>query len=90
MWINIQVFDLIPLVYLSVFMPIPSCFPYCSSIVELDVRDDDVFRSFFIVQNCFGYLFFFSYEIQYCSTKVCEGLCWDFDGDCMESVDCFW
>ena len=29
-WVNIQVFDLIPLVIVSVFMPIPSCFHYCN------------------------------------------------------------
>ena len=33
MWINIWVFHSVPLVLLSVFMPIPSCFPYCSSII---------------------------------------------------------
>ena len=37
-WINIRVFDSIPLVYVSVFMPVPSCFYYCSSITELKVR----------------------------------------------------
>ena len=29
-WIDIQVFDLVPLVLLSVFRPIPGCFHYCS------------------------------------------------------------
>ncbi|KAL6031771.1 hypothetical protein STEG23_010155 [Scotinomys teguina] len=24
------------------------------------------------------------------NSQVCEELCWDFDGDCIESVDCFW
>ena len=37
MWINIQVFDSIPLVKLIVFMPVSSCFHYCSSIMELDI-----------------------------------------------------
>ena len=34
-WINIRVFDSVPLVLLSVFMPIPGCFQYCSSVVSL-------------------------------------------------------
>ena len=35
----------------------------------------------------FAILFFFSYEVEYCSFEVCEELCWEFDGDCIESVD---
>ena len=34
-------------------------------------------------------LFFFSYEVEYCSFEVFEELCCDFDGVCTESVDCF-
>ena len=26
----------------------------------------------------------------YCSFEDCEEFCWDFDGHCTESVDCFW
>ena len=72
--INIWVFNLIPLVTLSVFMPIQSCFHYCSSVIKLDVRDSDAFRSSFIVQDCFGSpgFFVFPYEVNYCSFKVCE------------------
>ena len=33
-WIDIQVFDLVPLVLLTVFMQIPGCFQYCSSVLE--------------------------------------------------------
>ena len=29
----------------------------------------------------------FSYEVEYCSFKVCEELFWDFDGDYTESGD---
>ena len=80
-WIDIRVFNLILLVYLSVFMPISSCFHYYSSIVELEVRDGDAFGYFFLVQDCFGYpgFFVFPNEIEYCSFEVCEELCWDFN-----------
>ena len=53
-WINIWVFDSVPLVLLSVLMPIPGCFQYCSSVVEFEVRDCDDSRSSFIPQD-WGY-----------------------------------
>ena len=73
-------------------MPVLSCFHYCSSVIELGVRDGDASGSSFIVHDCFSYPGFFGipYEVDYCSFKVCEELCWDFDGDCIESIDCFW
>ena len=40
-WIDIWVFYSVPLVLLSVLMPIPGCFQYCSSVVEFDIRDCD-------------------------------------------------
>ena len=97
-WINIWVFDSVPLVLLSVFMPVPGCVQYCSSVVEFEVRDCDASRSSFIVQDRFSYPVFvswffpptFPFEVEYHSFDVCEEFCWDFDGHCIESVDCFW
>jgi hypothetical protein len=34
------------------------------------------------------YLFVFPYEVENCSFHVCEVLCRNFVGDCIESVDC--
>ena len=34
-------------------------------------------------------MFCFPYVVDYCSFKVCEELHLDFDGDCIESIDCF-
>ena len=92
LWVNTQVFYSIPQVDFSVVMPIPSCFQYCSSVIEFEVRDGNASRSSFIVQDCFGYPGFLIslYKLDYCSLKVCEEFCWDFDGDCIESIDCFW
>ena len=74
-WINISVFDLIPLIYLSVFMPILSCFYYYTSVVEHEIRDNDTSGSSFIVQDCFRYPgFFFSNEGEYCSFKIFQNL----------------
>ena len=56
------------------------------------VKDGDASRSSFFVQDSFGYLGFFvgQNEVEYFSFEVCEKVCWDFDGDCIESVDYFW
>ena len=73
------------------FMPIASYFNYCSTVIELDVKDSDASGGSFIVQNCFDYsgFFVFPYEVDCCSFKVCEEFCRDFDGDCVEPIDCF-
>ena len=67
-------------------------FHYCNSVIKLDIRDCDASGSSFIVQDCFRYagFFVFPYEVDYCSFNVFEKLCWEFDGDCIESIDCFW
>ena len=36
-WVNFMVFNSIPFVYLSMFVPIPSCFQDYSSVKELEV-----------------------------------------------------
>ena len=48
-WGNIRAFNSVSLVYQSIFVPIPSCFQYYSSVIELEVRDGDASRSSFIV-----------------------------------------
>jgi len=49
-------------------------------------------RSSFIVDNIFSYLEFFVIpnEFANCSFYFYEELSWNFDGDGIESVDCFW
>jgi hypothetical protein len=86
-----MVFDLIPLIYLSVSIPIPHHFYYYGSVVQLEISDGDTFRSSFIVHDCFSYPEFFvlSYEVENFNFKVCKELCWDFDGNYIGSVDCF-
>ena len=83
MWINTRVFNSISLIHVSIFIPVPSCFYYYSSIEEIEVGDGDASEDSFIVQNCFGYpgFFVFLYEVEYCSFEICEELCWDSDGD---------
>ena len=64
------------------------CFNHNCSVVELEVNSP---RSSFIAENSFCYPGFFVIpdEFENCSFYLCEELSWNFDGDCIESVDCF-
>jgi len=55
-------------------------FFYCS-VVLLSVRDDDNFRTSFVVKDYLDYSGFFvsPYEVEFFSFKICEELCWYFD-----------
>ena len=77
--------------WLTVSVPIPCSFYHYCSVVQLVVRDGDA-PSSFIVENCFPYpgLFVIPDEFENCSFYLCEELSWNFYGDCIESVDCFW
>ena len=89
MCIYVWAFNSISLINVSIFMTTTCCFCYYSSVIQLGIGKDS--EQFIIVQDCSsfpGFLFFPS-EAENCSFKVCEELCWDFDGDCIESVDFF-
>jgi hypothetical protein len=43
-------------------------------------------RIVFAILNYFA----FPGELENCSFHIFEELCWDFDGDCIESIDCLW
>ena len=90
-WIDIRVLCSVPLVLLSVLMPIPGCVQYCNSVAEYKVRDCDASRNSFIPQDCFGSpgIFAFPNEVEHRSFEAFEEFCWDFAGHCVESVDCF-
>jgi hypothetical protein len=75
------------------FVVVVVVYHYCS-VVQLEISDGNFLRrSSFIVKNCFYYpvFFFFAflYEIGNCSFHICEELCWNIDGNYVESVDCF-
>ena len=44
-WIYFWVFDLFPLIDLSVFMPIPQGFYYYCSVGQLEIRDGELLYS---------------------------------------------
>ena len=56
-------FYLVPLVYISVFVPVPYCLDDCSFVVSSGVRKVD-FSSFILSQDCFGYSGSFVYPCE--------------------------
>ena len=57
-------FCYVPLIYVSVFMPIPYCFNYCSCIIQFEIRECHAFSFGLLIQDCFEYLRFFCRSIQ--------------------------
>jgi hypothetical protein len=56
MWVHFWVFNSIPLIYLSVALPVPCCFYHNDSVIQLEIKDGDSTRGPFIVENSFCYL----------------------------------
>lgn len=40
-WIYVWVFNVIPLIGMSVLVPIPYCFYYCSSVIQFEIGNGD-------------------------------------------------
>jgi hypothetical protein len=91
-WVYLWVFDSLPLINLSVLMPLPQGLRYSCSVVDLEVRHGNTATHSFIVQDCFSYPGFliFPSEVENCSFEVCKKLCWSFDRNYTEFIDCFW
>ena len=55
------------LIYVSVFLPVPYCFDYCSFVVQFEIRAYDA-SSFVLSQDCLDYSesFVFQYTSQNC------------------------
>ena len=64
-WVYFWAFYLVPLVYISVFVPVPYCLDDRSFVVESEVRKVDSSSSILLSQDCFGNLgsFVFPYEL---------------------------
>ena len=55
----IWAFYFVPLIYISVFVPVPYCLDDCGFVVEPEVRQVDSSSSILLSQDCFGYSRFF-------------------------------
>ena len=64
-WIYLWVFYFVPLIYISVFVPVPYCLDDCGFVVEPEVRQVDSSSSILPSQDCFGYsrFFVFPYKV---------------------------
>ena len=58
-WIYLWAFYFVPLIYISVFVPVPYCLDDCGFVVEPEVSQVDYSRSILLSQDCFGYSRFF-------------------------------
>ena len=79
----------IPLIYVSVFVPVQYCFHYCKFAVQFEIRELDN-SSFLLCQDCFGYSgsIVFPNKFQNYMFQFCEKCHWYFDKDCIESIHC--
>ena len=59
----------VPLIYISVFVPVPYCWDDCGFAVEPEVRQVDSSSSILLSQDCFGYLRFLYFHTN------CEIIC---------------
>jgi len=62
-WIFLWAFCFVPLIYISVFVPVPYCLDDCGFVVEPEIRQVDSSSSI-LCQDSFGYLKFFCISIQ--------------------------
>ena len=64
-WIYLWAFYFVPLIYISVFVPVPYCLDDCGFVVEPEVRQVDSSSSILLSQEFFGYsrLFVFPYKL---------------------------
>ena len=58
-WVYLWAFYFVPLIYFSVFVPVPYCLDDCGFVVEPEVRQVDSSSSILLSQDCFGYSRFF-------------------------------
>ena len=69
-WIYLWAFYFVPLIYISIFVPVPYCLDDCSFVVEPEVRQVDSSSSILLSQDCFGYSRFPG-----CTTRTLSQVC---------------
>ena len=58
-WIYLWAFYFVPLIYVSVFVPVPHCLDNCGFVAEPEIRQVDSSSSILLSQDRFGYSRFF-------------------------------
>ena len=54
-WVYLWAFCFVPLIYISVFVPVPYCLDDCGFVVEPEVRQVDSSSSILLSQDGLGY-----------------------------------
>lgn len=80
----------IPLIYMSIFALVPHYFDYYSLTVSFDIGQYEFYNSVFLFQDCFGSLGPLNLRMNFKITLLAgKNASWDFDRDCVESVNQF-
>ena len=58
-WIYLWAFYFVPLIYISVLVPVPYCLEDCGFVLEPEIRQVDSSSSTLLPQDCFGHSRFF-------------------------------
>ena len=82
-WIYLWAFYFVPLIFISVFVPVPYCLDDCGFVVEPEVRQVDSSSSILLSQDCFGYSRFFVFpnakETKETIAKIIKAQSWFFE-----------
>ena len=73
MWVYFWALYSVPLVYVSVFVPVPCCFDYHGLVLQFDIRQCDTSKFVFLPQYCCGYSRYFVVPHKFwiiCSSSV--------------------
>ena len=71
-WVFLWAFYPVPLIYISVFVPVPYCLVYCSFVVQSEVREPDSSSSVFLSQDCFCYSRSFVFPYKLWNSVICS------------------
>ena len=83
-WIYLWAFYSLPLIYVSISVPVPYYFDYCDFVVQFEIRE--CYISSFLSQDSFVYRgsLVFPYKFQNYLLQFCEKFCRYFDKDCIK------
>lgn len=75
---------------LPLFMRISFRFYHYSFVLKLEIRGGDISKDIIYCIKLLKLSHFFLYEVDYFSHKVFKELFWNFVGDWVKPLDCFW
>ena len=70
-WVYLWAFHFVPLIYISVFVPVPYCLDDCGFVVEPEVRQVDSSSSILLSQDCFGFVVHLKLT-QHCESTILQ------------------